>query len=82
MRGVVHRKCVEHGMPLRAGELGPWSLAPPGAAVFLHDAFGVEEVAPHDVAHALGLSRREHAAELDDAALFEGLERLGVHLGD
>ena len=69
-------------MPLGAGELGPWSLAPPGAPVFLNDAFGVEEVPPHHVAHALGLSRREHAAELDDAALFEDLERLGVHSRD
>jgi hypothetical protein len=75
-------ECVEHGMPLGAGELGPWSPAPPGGPVFLHDAFGVEEVPPHDIAHALGLRRREHVAELDHAALIEDLERLGVHARD
>jgi len=73
---------VEHGMPLGAGELGPWSPAPPGVPVFLNDAVGVEEVPPHDVAHALDLGRREHTAELDRAALFEELERLCVHSSD
>jgi len=69
------------GLPA-AWSVSPWSPAPPRAPVVLNDAFGVEEVAPHDVTHALRLSRHEHAAELDHSALFEDLERLGVHSRD
>jgi hypothetical protein len=41
--------------------------------------FGVEQVAPHDVTHALSVLRREHIVKFGDAGLGEGLECRFVH---
>src|SRR5262245_15448554 len=64
---------------LRVRKLPSWTCSLPRRRVLAAHTFGMEEIAPHDVAHARCILGAEHRLKLDDARRSEGVECRFVH---